>query len=262
MDLKTLIVEVQEGVAQITLNRPEAANALNLQMAKELMATAIRCDEDPAVRAVLITGKGKLFCAGGDLASFAEAGEEMPALLKELTTYLHSAISRFARMRAPVIAAINGAAAGAGFSLACATDLAIAAESARFTMAYTRVGLTPDGSSTHTLPRVLGARRTLELMLTNRTLSAQEALSWGLVNQVVPDDQLAETAGTVCRKLALGPTEAFGALKRMVLASAGDSLESQMELEARAIADAARTADAREGVQAFFAKRKPKFGGS
>jgi 2-(1,2-epoxy-1,2-dihydrophenyl)acetyl-CoA isomerase len=262
MGFETLLFDIHDGVAQITLNRPDAANALNLQMAKELMTAAMQCDEDSGVRSVLITGTGRMFCAGGDLASFSSAGDGMPILLKEMTTYLHAAISRFARMRAPVVAGVNGTAAGAGFSLVCATDLAVAAESARFTVAYTRVGLVPDGSSTFTLPRLIGPRRTLELMLTNRMLSAQEALAWGLVNEVVPDDGLAKRALELARKLALGPTEAFGSLKRIVLSSTGDNLESQMELEARAIADAARTNDAREGVQAFLAKRSPNFSGS
>jgi 2-(1,2-epoxy-1,2-dihydrophenyl)acetyl-CoA isomerase len=262
MAFETLLLDVRDGVAKITLNRPDAANALSLQMAKDLMAAATQCDEDPAVRAVLITATGRMFCAGGDLGGFASAGEEVPTLLKEMATHLHVAVSRFARMRAPVVAGINGTAAGAGFSLACACDLAVAAESARFTMAYTRIGLTPDGSATYYLPRLVGARRALELMLTNRALSAAEALDWGLINQVVPDDQLAERALALTTELAAGPTEAFGRLKRMILNSTHDSLESQMELETRTLADSGRTADAREGIQAFLAKRAAKFAGA
>jgi 2-(1,2-epoxy-1,2-dihydrophenyl)acetyl-CoA isomerase len=178
-----------------------------------------------------------------------------------MTMYLHAAISRFARMRAPLVAAVNGTAAGAGFSLVCAADLVVAAESARFTMAYTRAGLTPDGSSTYFLPRLVGTRRALELMLTNRTLSAAEALEWGLVNRVVPDAELEEQATSLARSLAAGPTAAFGSVKRLVENSTRDSLESQMEHEARAIADAARSPDAREGIDAFFAKRAAKFSG-
>jgi len=261
MSFETLLFETRDGVAHITLDREDAANAINLAMGRDLMSAALRCDEDPSVRAVLIRAKGKIFCAGGDLGSFASAGESMPMLLKELTTYLHAAISHFARMNAPVVAAVNGTAAGAGFSLACASDLLICGESAKFTLAYTRVGLTPDGSSTYYLPRLVGARRALELMLTNQVLAAPQALEWGLVNRVVPDEKLSEEAETLARKLATGPTRAFGALKKLLLHSAGESLESQMEHEARAIADAARTADAREGVQAFLAKRPPKFSG-
>jgi len=260
MKFETIAMEVRDGVARITLNRPAAANALDLQMAKELMTAALHCDETPTVRAVLLSGAGKFFCAGGDLAAFADAGDAMPRLLKELTIHLHAAISRFARMRAPVVAVVNGPAAGAGFSLACAADLAIAAESARFTMAYTRAGLTPDGSATYYLPRLLGTRRALELMLTNRTLAASEALAWGLVNRVVPDEELGRAADALASTLADGPTTAYGAVKRLVLTA--HHLEAQMEIEARAIADAARTADGVEGVRAFREKRAPKFVGA
>lgn len=261
MSFETLLYETRDGVAYITLNREAAANAINLQMGRDLMLVALRCDEDPGVRAVLIRAKGKIFCAGGDLGSFSSAGEGMPRLLKELTTYLHAAISRFARMRAPVVAAVHGSAAGAGFSLACASDLLVCAESAKFTLAYTRVGLTPNGSSTYYLPRLIGTRRALELMLTNRVLSSQEALAWGLVNRVVADDQLAQESESLARQLATGPTLAFGGVKQLLLSSANESLETQLEHEARAIADAARSSDAREGIEAFFAKRRAKFNG-
>jgi len=145
--------------------------------------------------------------------------------------------------------------------LVCAADLVVAAASARFTLAYTRVGLTPDGSSSFFLPRLVGARRALELMLTNRTLTAAEALDWGLVNEVVPDEQLAERAGALARSLADGPTAAFASVKRLLQQSAQESLEAQLEHESRAISDAARSADAREGMAAFFEKRPAKFQG-
>lgn len=260
MEFETLRLDIRDGVAHLTLNRPEAANAITLQMGKDLAYAAMRCDEDPAVRAVLISGAGKIFCGGGDVAGFAASGDRLPALLKELTTYLHAGISRFARMRAPVVVAIRGAAAGAGFSLACAADLAIAAESARFTLAYTRIGLTPDGSSSYYLPRLVGTRRALDLMLTNRMLSAAEALEWGLVNRVVPDDALDKESEALARSLATGPTAAFGGVKRLLLLGDG-GLESQMELEARMIADAGRSADGQEGVKAFVEKRKAAFKG-
>ena len=261
MPYETLLLEQKDGVAHITLNRPDAANAVNLQMGKDLMHVAIAIDEDPSVRAVVLGASGKMFCAGGDLASFAKEGDKMGALIKELTTYLHAAISRFARMRAPVIAAVNGTAAGAGFSMVCATDLAIVADTAKFTMAYTGVGLSPDGSSSYYLPRLIGPRRTLELMITNRRLTAAEALEWGLVNQVVPADEVTDTALKLAAQLAAGPTESFNTVKKLVLASATESLESQMELETRGIAASTHTADAKEGIQAFFDKRKPTFTG-
>ena len=262
MSYDTLDFEIRDGVARILLNRPKNANAVDLQLAKDLMYAALQCDEDAGVRAILLGAHGKMFCAGGDLGAFAKAGDGMPGLVKEMTTYLHAGISRLARGRAPVVAAVNGAAAGAGFSLCCAADLVIAAESAKFTMAYTQAGLTPDGSSTYFLPRLLGTRRTLELMITNRTLTAAEALDWGLVNRVVGDGELEAEADALVARLASGPTEAFGVVKKLVSASLGDTLEGQMELESRAIADSARTADAAEGIEAFFAKRKPEFSGS
>lgn len=262
MNFNTLLFKVSDGVAHITLNRPKAANAINIEMGKDLMNAALQCEEDPAVRAVLIRAEGKMFCAGGDLRSFASAGDALPGLLRELTVYLHASISRFARMRAPVIAAVHGAAAGAGFSLTCAADFVLASKSARFVMAYTRAGLTPDGSSTYYLPRLLGARRAIELMMTNRTLTATEAEGWGFVNRVVDDDKLSEEAEILAKTLAEGPTVAFGALKRLVLNSAQDTLESQMEHEAIAIAEAARTADAREGIEAFFENRPARFKGA
>lgn len=257
-----LLCERDGGVARLTLHRPDAANAIDLALGRALMEETLRLDEDPSVRAVLLTGAGRMFCAGGDLRAFADAGDRVPALLKELTTYLHAALSRLARMRAPVIAAVQGPAAGAGMSLACAADLVLAGDRATFTMAYTRAGLTPDGSSTWVLPRVVGVRRTLELMLTNRTLSAAEAAEWGLVSRVVPSDDLPGEAERLARSLAEGPTEAFGATKKLLLLSASQAFEAQMELEARAIADAARTADGREGIAAFLAKRAPAFRGS
>ena len=260
-EFDTIILEQYEGVAKITLNRPDAANGINLQMARELLQAAIQCDEDAAVRAVLITAKGKLFCAGGDLKSFAGYGEGIAAKLKELTTYLHAAITRFARMQAPVIIAVNGTSAGAGFSLAVAGDLVLAAESAKFTMAYTAAGLSPDGSSSYYLPRLIGLRKTQELMLTNRRLSAQEAMEWGAITRVIADEDLQAVAAELAVQMANGPTLANGAVKKLLLNSFNHGLETQMEDEARYIAAMAKLADGKEGISAFMEKRKPEFKG-
>jgi 2-(1,2-epoxy-1,2-dihydrophenyl)acetyl-CoA isomerase len=262
MDLETLLYEVRDGVAHITLNREKAANALNLQMCCDLEEAAIAAEADASVRAVLIGAKGKMFCAGGDLSAMAEAGDDAPMLLKRMTIHLHAAISMFTRMDAPTVVAVGGAAAGAGFSLVCATDLAVAGESAKFTLAYTGAGLVPDGSSTYFLPRLIGRRRAAELMLLNRRLTAAEALDWGIVNQVVPDGEVDATAGKLAAKLAQGPTLAFGKVKELLTSSGSESLETQMELEGRGISGSARTADGREGVSAFLAKRPPKFTGT
>ncbi len=259
---ETIQFEQQDNYARISLNRPEAANGMNMQLARELLDAAIHCDENPAIRAVLITGNGKMFSAGGDLKSFAAYGDEMPAKLKELTVYLHGAISRFGRMNAPVVIAVNGMAAGAGFSFAVSGDLVLAAQSAKFTMAYTAAGLSPDGSASYFLPRLIGMRKTQELMLTNRRLSAEEALQWGLVNQLVADDELAASAEALTRQLANGPTQAFGTVKKLLQASFGNGLETQMDLEAQGIAAMSKSADGREGVSAFMEKRAPEFNGS
>ncbi len=258
-DYETLAWDLNDGVATITFNRPEAANALTMTMGEELMDASIRCDDDPEIRCVVLTGAGRMYCAGADLKAMPHAGPAMATEIKLLTTYLHAAISRFARMDAPLICAINGTAAGAGFSLALIGDLAIAAESARFTMAYSRIALTPDGSSTYFLPRMIGLRRSLELSMTNRMLSAAEALDWGMLNRVVPDAELQGAAAQLAAQLAAGPTTTIGAAKRLYHQSFNDTLESQMEQETRAITDAARRPEAVEGLAAFLEKRDPKF---
>ena len=261
MPLETLGYAIEQGVGRITLRRPDRGNALNPRLAEELFETAVSCEVDPSVRAVLIDAEGPMFCAGGDLRAFAKADADLPRLLKRMTVDLHAAISRLARMELPVVAAVHGAAAGAGFSLAAACDLVLAGRSARFTLAYTRAGLAPDGSSTSFLPRLVGRRRALELMLLNPTLSADEALEAGLVTKVVDDDQLAGEAQALAASLAAGPTGAFASVKRLVLASGHETLESQMELEAAAIITAATSEDGREGIAAFLEKRRPVFSG-
>ena len=261
MDYQTLSYAVDEGVATITLNRPESLNAMSPAMAKELNDAALRVDGDTAVRAVVLTGIGKAFCAGGDLGEFVAAGDQARSLILQMTGDLHLALSRLARNRAPVIAAVNGTAAGAGFSLAMAADLAVADERAVFTMAYTNAGLSPDGSSTYYMPRKIGDRRARELMLTNRVLTAAEALDWGVVNQVVEAGQAETAARTLASKLAQGPTQAFAQVKQLLETSFTESLETQMELEARGIAGQVASKDGQEGMQAFVEKRKPEFHG-
>ena len=261
MDYQTLNFDVDSGVATITLNRPEALNAMSPAMAKELHEVALQIDANNSVRAVILTGTGKAFCAGGDLGAFVAAGEQARTLILQMTGDLHLALSRLSRNRAPVIAAVNGTAAGAGFSLAMAADLAIAEEQAVFTMAYTNAGLSPDGSSTYFMPRKIGDRRTRELMLTNRLLTAPEALDWGVVNQVVEGGGALAAARVMATGMAQGPTEAYAQVKRLLDSSFSQSLETQMELEARAIADQVASVDGQEGMLAFVEKRKPQFHG-
>lgn len=261
MTEEKVLFDVADGVGAVTFDRPDDANAMDLEVMLRLMHISIECDEDPSIRAVLITGNGSFFSAGGDLQAFSDAGDNAGALIKEMTAYFHAAVSRFSRMDAPVIAAVNGMAAGAGFSLVAACDLAIAAESARFTSAYTAASLSPDGSSTYFVPRLVGLRRAMELMLTNRRLNAAEALDWGLINRVVPDEDLAAESMELARQLAHGATLAYGTVKSLLHNSFADTLETQMELEARGIAALTHTHDGQEGVAAFREKRAPKFEG-
>ena len=199
---------VEDGLARLTLNRPDAYNTLDRELAKSLMEAAVRCAHGGDVRAVLLTATGNNFCGGGDLKSFHAQGDGIDGHVREVTYYLHAACSAFARMDAPLVIAVQGAAAGAGLSIALLGDLVYAGESAFFTMAYTAAGLSPDGGSTFMLPRVVGLRRAQELTLTNRRLTAAEAVDWGIVTAVVPDDSLQMHAAEVARKLAHGPSRA------------------------------------------------------
>ena len=259
-----VLLDVKDGVGWIALNRPEAYNALNLDLAEGLLDAVIRCDEDDNVRALVIAGKGPSFCAGGDVRKMMDAAARdghAGVFIKTLTVSLHATIATLAHMNKPVVMAVHGAAAGAGFSLALAGDLVLAAHTARFTLAYTAIGLAPDGSSTFTLPRLIGAKRAFELIQSNRVLSADEAWELGLVNQVFPATQFVEQVREYTARLAQGPTAALGHAKRLLTLSAQSSLETQMEHERRAIAATARTTDFREGADAFFAKRPAKFNG-
>ena len=202
-----------------------------------------------------------MFCAGGDVQSFGDAGDGLGILGKNITSALHTAISRFSRMRAPLIVAVNGTAAGAGFSIALSGDIVLCASNAKFTMAYTGIGAAPDGSSSYFLPRIVGHRRAMELMLTNRLLSAEEAVEWGIVNRAIPPEELLEAADTLAVQLASGPTNSFGEVKKLLHMSSDNSLETQMEAESRAISSMLVSKDGREGVGAFLAKRKPAFTG-
>ena len=262
MKYEALDFDIRDHVAWITFNRPASLNAMNRQTMIEIHDVANRCMTDKAVRAAVLTGAGdRAFCAGGDVVGFHADHDGISRGVLEGTTLLHAAASRFAWMKAPLIAAVNGVAAGAGLSAVAWCDLAIASETATFTSAYTKIGFTPDGSSTWFLSRIIGRRRAMELYLTNRMLTAHEALDWGLVNRVVPAGDLMAEAGKLAAQLAQGPTRAFGGVKKLLQMSSTEGLESQMELETRTLAEMAATADAREGIAAFVEKRKARFTG-
>jgi 2-(1,2-epoxy-1,2-dihydrophenyl)acetyl-CoA isomerase len=261
MGYDTITLERAQGIATITLNRPEAYNALTLTLARELFGAVLEVDEDPAVRCVVLTGAGRAFCGGGDVKEFAQSLPRVGILLKELTTFIHGVVSRLVRTPKPVITAVNGVAAGGGLALALAGDLVIAAESARFTMAYSRIAATPDGSSTYWLPRLCGIRRAAELFYTNRVLTAKEAVDWGIATRALPDAEFTAAVKSLAAELAQGPTLALGRGKRLFHLSTTESLETQMEHESQAIAQSSHTEDFAEGVRAFAEKRPPTFHG-
>lgn len=257
-DFETLTFTKSGPITSIVLNRPDAANGMNDTLTRELAVAAALCD-NAATKVVTITGAGRFFCAGGDLKAIGGA-PNAGAFLKGIADDLHRALSTFARMDAVLITSVNGTAAGAGFSLAVTGDLALSAESAKFTMAYTKAGLSPDGSSSYYLPRLIGIRRTQQLMLTNRTLTAAEALDWGLLTEVVPDADLAARTGALAQEMAATSRTSNGTVKRLLLGTYRTGLEEQMELESRNIADSAESADGKEGIAAFLGKRAPQFG--
>lgn len=258
MTYTTIDFHVRDNVARLALNRPDTGNAADLLLVRELLQITKAMAEDSSIRVVLLTGAGRNFCVGGDLKAFSEEAE-LGLHLAEVTSYLHSAVSLLAHLDAPVIAAVQGSAAGAGMSIACGADLLLMASSARLVFAYSRVGLTPDGGGSWYLPRLVGMRRALDVALTNRVITAQEALEWGLVTRVVPDDQLSAEAEALALTLAQGPRAALADAKRLLRGSLGNDLETQLALESQALSANAEI-DGREGINAFIAKRTPRFG--
>jgi len=260
-----LKVERDGRLVILTMNRPQAYNALDADLAHALLDAAIACDMDDDVGAVMLTGEGVAFGAGGDLRAMEDNADEKAnagAFLKLLTVPLHEAIATFAHMQKPLVTAVNGVAAGAGFSIALAGDLVLAASSATFTSAYTKIALAPDGSSTFYLPLAVGWKKAYEIMVLNPVLTAQEAADLGIVSRIFEDATFAKDARALCKELAEGPTIALGTTKRLLRNSAYSSLETQMEHERQAIAACVNTADGVEGRRAFLDKRKPRFTGS
>ena len=259
MNQKTIEFSVQKGVATIRLCRPEIANTISPALATDLLEATTTCRADPKVRAVLLTGSGKFFSAGGDLKYFSTESDELK--LRKLVTDFHTALLHLATLKAPVVVAVNGVAAGGGMSLALAGDLVYAARSVTFTAAYTAAGLSPDGSMTVQLSKLVGLRRAQELVLTNRRLSAEEALDWGLITGVVEADALAEHAEAVATRLANGPTQAYGRVRDLLRSSFSNTMEAQLDKELEGIVESLISVDGREGLRAFLGKRKPTFTG-
>jgi 2-(1,2-epoxy-1,2-dihydrophenyl)acetyl-CoA isomerase len=251
--------EIRAGVAHIVMCRAERGNAIDLAMAQGLRAAATACRAKGA-RAVVLSGEGRSFCVGGDLREFSTLhGRALSEHLAEVTGALHAALRVFAAMDAPLVAAVQGPVAGAGVGLAAAADLTIAAADATFLLAYTGIGYSPDAGVTWSLPRLVGPKRALDLLLTNRRISAHEAADLGLVSRVVDPGQLSGEADRLAAALAGGATGAIGATRRLVAAGLSNELDAHLDREARCLAEAAVSADGREGVTAFLEKRPPRF---
>jgi len=261
MDRSTLKIEITDGCAWLTLSQPDRLNSITPESARELRDAVSAIGRDPNVRVLVLAGEGRAFCAGGDVAQFHAHLGDAPAFLDRLVETVHEIINDLLVMPKPVIASVGGVVAGGGMALFMAADLAIAAESATFVMAYSGIGASPDGGSTFFLPRLVGSRRALELVLTNRRLSAAEALEWGLVNQVVPDGGLAGAVKELALRLAQGPTLAFSQARALVRQSFANTAQTQLDLEKHGLIAMAGTADFREGVTAFVEKRRPSFKG-
>jgi 2-(1,2-epoxy-1,2-dihydrophenyl)acetyl-CoA isomerase len=258
---KTFECTIQVGLAHLVLDRPERGNPIDGEFCREFNLCMAELSERSDVRAVLLSARGRLFSVGGDLTSLAKQGDALPRTIKAWTADLHTAIARMVRMRTPVIAAVQGNVAGGSVSLMAAADFVVMAETARISAAFSKIGFSPDSGSTTTVTRRIGVARARRFFLLGETLDAATALSLGLVDYVVPDSSVQSEAARKAQELAAGPTEAFGAIKRLFYQTADRPLETQLEEEAQTLAAISQTADAREGVKAFVEKRKPVFVG-
>lgn len=258
---KSFDCTIEDGLAHVVLNQPDRGNPIDGEFCREFGLCIAELSERSDVRAMLLSGRGRLFSVGGDLTSLVRQGDALPQTIKAWTADIHVAIARMVRMRAPVVASVHGNVAGGSVSLVAAADLVVMAESARISAAFSKIGFSPDSGSTTTITRRIGVARARRFFLLGETLDARTALSLGLVDFVVPDGDVQSEAARIARELAAGPTQAFGAIKRLFAETSDRSFESQLEDEAQTLAAISRTADAREGVKAFVEKRKPVFVG-
>lgn len=256
-------VDVAEGVGNIRLNRPDVSNAMTLELMRGLHEAVLACDSNPDVKVILLTGEGRNFCAGGDVREFASHGPNLPWPMRDITAHLQSAAAAMIHSRAVVITAVQGwAVGGGGVGLVCASDIVYAAESARFMLAASRVGMIPDTGATVMLPLLVGFRRAMEFALTEQVLSAREALDMGLITRVVPDAELGREARALAVKLAGAAPLAIAATKRLLWQGVGSAVEARLGEEARTQTELSGTADAREGLAAVLEKRAPNFTGT
>ena len=260
MDFQNIIFERKDGTAIIRLNRPRQFNAIDFGLENDLMRALEVCHDDNGVRVVALTGEGKAFCAGGDLSLFRENMKPQPEdIVRQLVKVFNFIIMGIRQMPKPVIAVINGPVGGGGFSLAAACDIRIAAESAIFRQAYTRVGLVPDGAWTLLIPILVGLGKAAELVFLDPVLSAREAFEGGLVNRVVPDTQLWKETNEIIARIAAGPNRAFAIAKENLNRAVLGLIHKQLELERIGMTEAAKSRDYEEGLTAFFDKRDAVF---
>ena len=246
-------------ILEVTLNRPDAYNALNLDMMKLLAEALSSAARDDSIRGILITGEGKAFCAGGDLKWISQQKEGAGSVLHRLAPQFHLSILEIRRMEKPVVAAINGIAAGGGFSLALACDFRVMAQSARLQQAYTSSGLSMDGGGSFTLPRLVGLARAMEIMAFDEPITSERALEWGLVTKVVPDDDVLSESVAMLNRLGRTSLHSFAWSKKLMTNSFNTTLETQLELERQGISDCGAHSDGQEGIKAFVEKRNPSF---
>ncbi|MFN0022930.1 MAG: 2-(1,2-epoxy-1,2-dihydrophenyl)acetyl-CoA isomerase PaaG [Parvularculaceae bacterium] len=263
MAFETIVFSIEAGAARLTLNRPERLNSFTGQMHAEIAAALDAVEADASVRTLLITGAGRGFCAGQDLGDRAVSpGAAAPDLGDSVEKRYNPLIRRLTGLPMPVVAAVNGVAAGAGASLAFAADIVVAARSAKFIMSFANIGLVPDSGSSWALPRLAGQARALGLALTGDPLSAETAAEWGLIWKCVDDEELAGEAEVLMAKFASAPTRGLAETKALIRGAFARPLDAQLDLERDRMRDLGRTDDYREGVDAFLAKRKPVFKGT
>jgi 2-(1,2-epoxy-1,2-dihydrophenyl)acetyl-CoA isomerase len=263
MEFETVIHELTENVAVITMNRPDALNALSLQLTLDLDA-AIRQAINDKARAVILTGSGRAFCSGGDLREMqvmAEKEGRIEAFLEKPLKALHDVILLIRESPIPFVAAVNGVCAGAGTNFALACDLVVAADNATFNEAFVRIGLSPDCGGTFFLPRAIGEKLAAEMFMTGETVTAERAAQFGMINRVVPADNLTIEATLLAKKLAAGPTGSIGRIKKMLNASYSNDISAQLALEHECQIESGRSSDFKKGVAAFFERRPPNFTG-
>jgi len=258
---ETMLFTITDNIATITFNRPMIMNSFDKIMADELKDITEKVKSNISVRAVLLNGAGKLFMAGGDIQAFYTMLDAMPAGVAEMMQRLNASITNLMTMPKPILASVHGSVAGVGMSLMMACDLVIAADNTKFTMAYSGIGISPDGGATFNLPRLAGTKKAMEWILFPDIFDAQSAKAHGLVNWVVPQEKLAEETQRLLMKLAKGPTQSYAHAKRLVNATWNNNLETQLDLEGKAFATCTTTADFKAGVTGFIKKNKPEFVG-